>query len=106
MQEQHHLATDILLERIADRVAQLVVDKLRAGEFGMIDQHQSPLGPRRHVAFVRAGGGVQIGRRYLATKEAIEQHAQELTKKHRHKRTSTDDEVRALAKELGIELEK
>jgi hypothetical protein len=103
MNQQHHLATDIFLEMIADRVAQLVVDKLRADDFGMIDQHQSPLGPRRHVAFVRNGGGIQIGRRYLATKEAIEQHARSLSAKRR-KRGNGDDEVRALAKELGIEL--
>jgi hypothetical protein len=105
MQDQHHLATDILLEKMADRIAQLVVDRLRTNDFGMIDQHQSPLGPRRHVAFVRRGGGVQIGRRYLATKEAIEQHARELSERQRPKKQSVGDAERALAKELGIELE-
>jgi hypothetical protein len=105
MESQHHLATDILLEKMADRVAQLVVDKLRAGDLGMIDQVNSPLGRRRHIAFVRNGGGIQIGRRYLATKEAIEAHCKVLTDQTRKRRTKRDDEVRALAKELGIELE-
>jgi hypothetical protein len=104
MEDQHHLATDILLERMADRIAQLVVDKLRFADLGLIDQVQSPLGPRRHVAFVRNGGGVQIGRRYLATKEAIEAHCKVLTDQARTRRPTEDEQVRALAKELGIDL--
>jgi hypothetical protein len=101
MDDQHHLATDILLERMADRIAQLVVDKLRAGDVGMIDQAQSPLGRRRHIAFVRNGGGIQIGRRYLATKEALEAHCKVLTSQ---RRPTQKERLTALAKELGLEL--
>jgi hypothetical protein len=52
-----------------------------------------------------AVGGIQIGRRYLATKEAIEKHALELTKQQRRKRQGIDKAVIAIANELGLKLE-
>lgn len=66
-----------LLDAIADAIAQRVVDKLRSGEFGLVDQTASPLGSRRHCALARrlvnAGDprAAKVGRRWLISREAI-----------------------------------
>lgn len=103
MENHYQIATDILLERICERVAELVVDKLRAGDFEMIDQASSPLGRRRHIAFVRGGGGIQIGRRYLATKEAVDKHVKNVWENQRKKRQNDEEQLDSLAKEIGLE---
>ena len=65
------------LDAIADAIADRVVERLGGG--GQVDQHQSPLGPRRHCTAVRrlvaAGepGAAIVGRRYLLTREALAQ---------------------------------
>lgn len=62
------------VDALADRVAELVVERLRGGTFGdLVDQSESPLGRRRHIALVRKGGpGVaRVGRRYLASRAVI-----------------------------------
>ena len=98
-----------LLEELADEVARRVLDGLRAGRHpSQVDQHASPLGPRRHCAAVRrrlaAGlaGGTILGRRLLLTPEAVEE---ELASS-RVKRPAPDAEsdVRDLAKEMGLRL--
>ena len=70
-----------LLDQIADAIAQRVVDKLRAGDFGtMLDQTASPLGPRRHAKLAReliAHGdsrACRVGRRWLVERAAIEEN--------------------------------
>lgn len=102
MPDEHHAAFDALLDQIADRVAELVVLKLRINDFGMIDQLQSPLGRRRHIAFVRKGGGVQVGRRYLARREDIQRHLDELAKGQRSRPERTLSVAERLRLELGL----
>lgn len=102
MANEHHVAVDALLERIADRVAELVVFKLRSDDFGMVDQVQSPLGRRKHIAFVRAGGGVQIGRRFLARREDLQKYIEEMSKSQRARPTKTLSVAEKLRLELGL----
>jgi hypothetical protein len=67
-----------LFDALAEAVAAKVVEQLRAGDVGMIDQTKSPLGGRRHIAAVRrlvaAGehGAAIVGRRYLLSKERLD----------------------------------
>jgi cell division septation protein DedD len=92
-----------LVERIAQSVAQRVVDHLRATDFpGYVDQSTSPLGRRRHIAAVRASRlpGIRVGRRYLARREDVDAYvasspAAEQPARDRH---SIDE----LAQELGL----
>lgn len=77
-----------VLETIADLVAAKVVRLLRDGDVGMVDQHGSPLGNRRHISAVRRrlasgeGGAAKVGRRYLLSTEAL---SNELTAKSKSK---------------------
>jgi hypothetical protein len=100
----HHDAVDQLLECLADRLAQRIVDKLRSDDLGLLDQSSSPLGRRRHIAFVRAGGGVQIGRRYLAKREDVLAQLEKLARvKPRPGKVDTEQQaVDRLAAELGL----
>ena len=68
---------DQLVTELAERVATIVLERLRAGDPGMIDQSASPLGRRRHCSAVKrrvasgeAGAGI-IGRRHLLSAEAL-----------------------------------
>jgi hypothetical protein len=81
---------DLDVPALAKAVAREVVDLLRAGTFDLVDQSQSPLGRRRHIALCRRRTDrcVQIGRRYLAPKDLVEE---ELAKsKPRTKGTTSD----------------
>jgi hypothetical protein len=68
---------DGLVDEIAQRVAAIVVTRLREGEPGMIDQSASPLGARRHCAAAKRRmargepGAAKVGRRYLLSREAL-----------------------------------
>lgn len=90
-----------LLDAIADAIAERVVDKLRSGDFGMLDQTASPLGSRRHCALARrlvnAGDGraAKVGRRWLVAREAIEKEL------GASRETSPDEQLRT---ELGLEI--
>lgn len=98
------------LDVLADAIAARVVDRLRAGELpGMVDQAQSGLGRRRHIAFARrliAAGdarAVQLGRRFLldtsAVTEARAHYSTKASKRRRADDCSGDDQ---LAAELGL----
>lgn len=96
---------DGLLDTLAERVAQLVVDKLSAGNFaGYVDQAASPLGRRRHIRAVRSGElrGVQVGRRYLARREDLESYVANVAAAP--KKTKPDRRAQLLD-ELGLEEE-
>lgn len=92
---------------LARLVAHEVVAELRAGDVpDVLDQSQSGLGRRRHIAFARrliaAGDGraAHLGRRYLLTREAIEQAREHYTRRAKRPRAQDDDA--ALARELGL----
>jgi hypothetical protein len=102
MTDPHHIALDALVDQLASRVADMVVMKLRTDDFGMVDQIKSPLGRRRHIAFVRAGGGVQIGRRYLARREDIQRHMEELAAGRKPRPEKTMSVADKLRIELGL----
>jgi hypothetical protein len=63
-----------LIRALARLIAHEVVEMLRDDEVGWVDQHGSPLGPRRHVAAIRSGAlrGKQLGRLWVARKEDVE----------------------------------
>jgi excisionase family DNA binding protein len=85
-------------------IARAVVAELQAGTTpDHVDQHASPLGPRRHVAAIRSGKlrGVQVGRRWLAKREDVDSFVATLTEKKPRKRSAEEE----LAAELGIEIE-
>jgi hypothetical protein len=74
---------DQMTEALARRVADLVLERLAAGEMsGWIDQHKSPLGRRRHINIARVEGR-QVGRRYFLPVERVERAMSELTAKKR-----------------------
>jgi hypothetical protein len=99
----YHDALEQVAEQLTDRVAQVIAEKLRSDDLGLIDQANSPLGRRRHIAFVRAGGGVQIGRRYLARREDVLAHLQKLASRTpKPSKRVEEDEVDRLAAELGL----
>jgi len=96
------------LDCFAARVATIVVDRLRAGsDPDWVDQHASPLGPRRHCTAVRRrvgasdGAAAIIGRRCLLTPAAIQE---ELARSTKTKAPAEDTE--AFAAELGLKLVK
>jgi hypothetical protein len=93
-----------LIDELADRVAERVVERLRGGALpGWVDQTESPLGPKRHAALVRRGGpGVaKVGRRFLATREAI---AAELGRLTSSPRARSKPRVLGVREELEQEL--
>jgi excisionase family DNA binding protein len=95
---------DALVDPLLRRLARYVADELRAGtEPNHVDQHASPLGPRRHVAAIRSGKlrGVQVGRRWLAKREDVDSFVAKLTAKKPRERTAEEE----LAAELGIAIE-
>jgi hypothetical protein len=81
-------------------IARAVADELRAGFDDHVDQHSSPLGPRRHCAAIRSGklAGFRVGRRWLAKREDLTTYVAGLSKSSR-KPPSAEE---ALAAELGL----
>lgn len=92
-----------LLESFAEVVAKKVVEQLRAGEVGMIDQSSSPLGRRRHIAVVRRlvaegqPGAAEVGRRYLLSRERLEEALAEQGRKAGKKKAAPRQEHDVLA---------
>lgn len=70
-------ALDEILDELAQRVAAVVVERLRGGDPGMIDQSSSPMGRRRHCTAVKRRvargepGAAIVGRRHLLSPEAL-----------------------------------
>ncbi len=66
-----------LLDRLADLLAVRVADRLASTARGMVSQHGSPLGARRHRAAVRRRmergepGAAVVGRRHLLSHDAL-----------------------------------
>jgi hypothetical protein len=101
-------ALDQLLNELADRLASRVLERLRGGEPGMLDQASSPLGRRRHCAAVkrRVGrgepGAAIVGRRHLLSAEAL---ADELARSSGSSVASDTDGLQA-AGSIRTELER
>jgi hypothetical protein len=68
---------DQFIEDFSERVASAMARQQERTRQGMIDQANSPLGPRRHCAAVRARmnrndpGAALVGRKHLLTPEAL-----------------------------------
>lgn len=66
---------DALMTELAELRTELTKTEPVAGDW--LDQHQSVVGPRRHIALCRARmargepGATQAGRRYLLTRDAL-----------------------------------
>ena len=66
-----------MLDRFAEALASRVVDRLASTSRGMVSQHGSPLGARRHRAAVARrlergeGGAARVGRRFLLSHDAL-----------------------------------
>jgi hypothetical protein len=75
---------DEFLDVFARKVAAIVLSEMRGGDLGMIDQHGSLLGSRRHCAAVRrrikrgTGGAAIVGRRFLLSREALREELDDL----------------------------
>jgi hypothetical protein len=102
-------ALDQLLDEIAQRVAVAVVERLRSGEPGMVDQAASPLGRRRHCSAVRQRlargqpGAAVVGRRHLLSPEAIREELGQATKQRLSPPQRVSPSVRdELARELRL----
>jgi hypothetical protein len=93
------------LEQLAELVADRVVARLSEGRPGWVDQHGSPLGPKRHCAAVRRrvatglGGAAVVGRRMLLSPEAL---AEELSRASQ--RAKPIRSVASVADDLAREL--
>ena len=77
-----------LLDGLLDLIAERVVERLRAGNRdGLVAQDESPLGARRHCGAVRklvakgVPGAAIVGRRYLLSREHVDQELAALSKK-------------------------
>ncbi len=96
-------AIETIARALAPALARAVVTELQAGSMpDMLDQHASPLGPRRHVAAIRSGKlrGVQVGRRWLAKRADVDAFVATLEQKASRARKSSPEVE--LARELGI----
>jgi hypothetical protein len=97
-----------LLDALCDRIAERVVDRLRAvDQPGWIDQASSPLGARRHCALARKliaegkGAASHVGRRWLIRKERLDR---EMGAPEARADSPDDEREAALARELGLKL--
>jgi hypothetical protein len=98
---------DAFLEQLAQRVADLVVDRLQSQRLqGFYDQDTSPLGPRHHCSAIRSGKlrGHKVGRKFIATIEdvaaylrSLDPHAEALIETRVGKRTEPQRD-----EELGL----
>ena len=91
------------IEQLADLVADRVVERLREGSSGVVDQTTSPLGRRRHIAAIRSGKliGRQVGRQYLAQRADVDAYIRGTQRTHAVVEDHPD-EVDQLADELGL----
>jgi hypothetical protein len=77
------------LEVLADAVAAKVVERMSAGQPGWIDQHASPLGPKKHCAAVRRrvakglADAATVGRRHLLSPAALSEELASQSRRHR-----------------------
>ncbi len=76
---------DGLWDELAVRIADIVARRLSDGDTGLIDQANSPLGPRGHRAAVkrriREGkpGASIVARRFFLTREALQEELERAT---------------------------
>lgn len=92
-------ALSIPVAELAREIAKHLADELRAVPLdGLIDQHSSPLGARRHITAIRSGSmpGYRIGRRWLARKDDVEAHAAKLNGKPVPRRSAAEELERRL----------
>ncbi len=100
-----------LADELAEPVARRVVDLLRDGDaIDLVDQHTSPLGPRRHVKLCRKGvlPHTRLGRRWCVRRSDLEAYLG--TGAEAPPRPANDTAPRqadeALAAELGLRVVK
>lgn len=104
-----HAAAPLLqafADLIAERAARRTVDLLRAGADSQhYDQHDSPLGNRRHCRLIREGKipGAKVGRRYIARKCDVDAYIHGDEQPEPQPEDDVDD---ALAAELGLRVVK
>lgn len=89
------------LEFLAQRVAELVMERFRQADF--IDQHNSPLGSRNHINAIRDGKlkGMQQGRRYVAAREDVVAYMR-ATSAPANKDPGRADDVDQIGAQLGL----
>ncbi len=63
------------IDALSTAIARKVAAELRGGQFSdLIDQSESPLGPRKHIALCRRDSRCcRVGRRWLAPKELVDE---------------------------------
>jgi hypothetical protein len=99
------MALDALVDELAQRVAAIVVARLREGDPGMVDQNASPLGRRRHCAAVKRRlargevGAAIVGRRHLLSAEALSEELGRVS-------TKRSDNTAAVAGNIRAQLER
>jgi hypothetical protein len=100
---------DGFVDELAQRVAAIVVARLREGEPGMIDQNASPLGTRRHCAATTRRmargqpGAAKVGRRYLLSQEALGDELARMSRRSDDAATAIDgDPVEKLKRKLAL----
>lgn len=98
---------ETFLDALADRIAARVADRLLAGDTpGVVDQHSSPLGRRKHIAAIRSGElrGRQVGRRWLASAEDVQAFISHSDAEPKEPKRPKDETPEDIARRLGIDL--
>jgi hypothetical protein len=99
---------DALVDALADRIVARVVEQLRGGTPGMIDQAASPLGSRRHCSAVKRrvargeAGAAVVGRRHLLSPEALGEELGRTSKRKAPLATAASNVRDELARELRL----
>jgi hypothetical protein len=89
---------DQLLDELADRLYERLETRRRAGARDMVDQDDSPLGPRRHCRAVARRlasgepGALKLGRRQLLTRQALAEELERLAKRRAAKTAAAASE--------------
>lgn len=92
-----------LVDRVADRIADGLFQKLQGTGGDYVDQTASPLGPRRHIAAIRSGKlqGAKIGRQYIARAADVDAFVRNSPAECVADEPA--DEIDELAAELGLQ---
>jgi len=101
-------ALEQLMDELANRVADVVIERLRGPATDLVDQHGSPLGNRRHIRAVRRrmasgqSGASRVGRRYLLTLAALGEELEGRVASHRASGPERTDVRAELEAELRL----
>lgn len=103
------MSDDSPLVALARHLAPLVADILRGADSTLIGQRESPLGPRRHCAAVRARiksgktGASVVGRRFYLTRAALDEEIRTIGARIVVKPAAKPDPLTDLAKRLPLQ---